>query len=76
MVILLLKIYIFLVGDLTPDKPVDTLETGHLFDIAQDLGRDWLMLSRHLGLDETTVQSIRQSNPHDIREAAYQSLLK
>ena len=78
--VLLVKVishyYLFLDGDLTPAKPVDSLETSHLYNIAQDLGRDWIMLSRHLGLDETTIQSIRQSNSHDLREAAYQALLK
>ena len=61
---------------MTPDKPVDSLETSHLYDIAQDVGTDWMMLSRQLGLDETTIQSIKQSNSHDLREAAYQALLK
>ena len=64
------------IDDVSPDKPVDTLETSHLYNIAQDVGTDWKMLSRHLGLDETTIQSIRQSNSHDLREAAYQALLK
>ena len=61
---------------MTPSKPIDSLETSHLYDIAQDVGTDWMMLSRHLALDETTIQSIRQSNSHDLREAAYQALLK
>ena len=68
--------YYYLFLDPTPPKPVDSLETSHLYNIAQDLGRDWLMLSRHLGLDETTIQSIKQSTSHDLREAAYQALLK
>ena len=72
----MLLTFIDSVGDLTPSKPVDTLETSHLYNIAQDVGVDWKTLARRLLLDETTIQSIRLSNAHDIREAAYQAMLK
>lgn len=68
--------FVYSDGDLTPDKPVDTLEDSHLYDIAQDVGADWMVLSRRLGIDETTIQSIRQTYSHDLREAAYQAFLK
>ncbi len=44
--------------------------------IATEVGRDWRMLARHLGLDETIIQGIHQANFGDIHEAALQALLR
>lgn len=44
--------------------------------ISQEVGREWKMLARHLGLDEATVQGIHQANFGDLHEASLQSLQK
>ena len=44
--------------------------------ISREVGREWKMLARHLGLDETTIQGIHQANFGDLHEASLQSLLK
>lgn len=54
----------------------EVLDDRLLNSVAKDVGRDWKMLSRHLGLDETSIQSINQANMGDLHEAAYQALLR
>ena len=44
--------------------------------IATDVGRDWRMLSRYLGLDDTTITSIQLQSQGDLAEASLQSLLR
>lgn len=54
----------------------ETLDDRLLNSVARDIGRDWKMLSRHLGLDETSIQSIQQAHFSDLHEASYQALLR
>ena len=61
---------------LAPDTIVDKLEFRHLKLISEEVGRDWRMLGRHLGLDEATLESIHQAHFTDLKEASYQALLK
>lgn len=63
-------------NDLVPVTVVDKLEFKHLKLISEEVGRDWRMLGRHLGLDEATLESINQAHFSDLKEAAYQTLLK
>lgn len=61
---------------LSPEAVVDKLEFRHLKQISEEVGRDWRMLGRHLGLDEATLESINQAHFSDLKEASYQALLK
>ena len=47
-----------------------------LGEIAKDIGREWKMLARHLGLSEPDIQAIHQANMFDLHEASLQSLLR
>eukprot|EP00731_Ephydatia_muelleri_P003856 Em0002g32a len=53
----------------------EALDDRLLNSVAREIGRDWKMLSRHLGLDETSIQSIQQAHFADLHEASYQALL-
>ena len=55
---------------------VDKLEFKHLKLISEEVGREWRMLGRHLGLDEATLEAIHQANLYNLKEAAYQTLLR
>jgi len=44
--------------------------------ISEEVGRDWKMLGRYLGLDEPTLESIQQAHHGDLKEASYQALLR
>ena len=55
---------------------IQELDTLSLKKIASEVGREWKMLSRYLGLDETTIDSIHRANFGDLQEAALQALLK
>jgi hypothetical protein len=55
---------------------VDKLEFRHLKAISEEVGRDWKMLGRHLGLDEAELESIQQAYYSDLKEASYQTLLR
>ena len=68
--------FILLDGDFAPERVTSTLERSHLIKISADVGRDWKMLSRYLGLDEVTIQTIQQQSQGDLKEAALQSLLR
>jgi len=61
-----------------PIQPAPTyiqeLDFRTLKTISEQVGRDWKMLARHLGLDEPTVQSIHQANFGDLHEASLQAL--
>lgn len=61
---------------LAPACVVDKLEFKHLKLISEEVGRDWKMLGRHLGLDESTLDSIQQAYYSDLKEASYQTLLR
>ena len=54
----------------------ETLDDRLLNTVAKEIGRDWKMLSRQLGLDETSIQSIHQAHFGDLHEASYQALLR
>ncbi|KAL5506854.1 hypothetical protein EMCRGX_G008604 [Ephydatia muelleri] len=54
----------------------EALDDRLLNSVAREIGRDWKMLSRHLGLDETSIQSIQQAHFADLHEASYQALLR
>lgn len=47
-----------------------------LGEISKEVGKDWKMLSRHLGLIETDIQAINQAYMFDLHEASLQSLLR
>ena len=47
-----------------------------LGEIAKEIGKDWKMLSRHLGLPEYEIQSINQAYMFDLHEASFQALLR
>ncbi|XP_064390312.1 FAS-associated death domain protein-like [Halichondria panicea] len=64
------------VGLVEPQKVTECLERGQLMRIATDVGRDWRMLSRYLGLDDTTITSIQLQSQGDLAEASLQSLLR
>ena len=55
------------------DKDLDSVSLGK---IAKDVGREWKMLARHLGLSEPDIQAIHQANMFDLHEASLQSLLR
>lgn len=63
-------------NNLAPETVVDKLEFKHLKLISEEVGRDWRMLGRHLGLDEATLESIHQAHFSDLKEASFQALLK
>lgn len=63
-------------NNLTPVHVADKLEFKHLKLISEEVGRDWKMLGRHLGLDEATLESIQQAYYSDLKEASYQALLR
>ena len=44
--------------------------------LAAEVGRDWKMVARYLGLDETTIDSISRAHQDSLHEAALQSLRK
>ncbi len=66
----------FVVGIVEPEKVAESLERGQLIRIAKDVGRDWKMLSRYLGLDDTTIQTINKQSDGDLAEAALDALLR
>ncbi len=55
------------------DRDLTPLKLG---EIAKDIGREWKMLARHLGVTEPDIQSINQANMYDLHEAALQALLR
>jgi len=57
-------------------KVADSLERAQLMRIADDVGSDWKMLSRYLGLEEIAIKTINRQAEGDLREASLQSLLK
>ena len=59
-----------------PDGYVYELNFPTMKAIATEVGRDWKMLARHLGLDEGIIQSIHQANFGDLHEASLQALLR
>ncbi len=61
---------------LAPVTVVEKLEFRHLKLISEEVGRDWKMLGRYLGLDEATLESIQQAHYSDLKEASYQALLR
>lgn len=75
MQVLLSPLY-FAANNLAPVTIVDKLEFKHLKLISEEVGVDWRMLGRHLGLDEATLESIHQAHFSDLKEAAYQTLLR
>ena len=40
------------------------------------VGREWKMLSRHLGVDEVDIDGIQREHYGDLKEAALKALLK
>ena len=44
--------------------------------IATEVGRDWKMLGRHLGLPEHEIQQITQEHRYDLHEASLQVLMR
>lgn len=69
--------FLFIVANtLAPAAVVDKLEFRHIKMISEEVGRDWKMLGRHLGLDEATLDSINQAHFHDLKEASFQMLLR
>lgn len=70
------KPYVDKQDDPLPEPTPGTLEFRVLKAVAEEVGRDWKMLARYLGLDEVKIQSIHQSNFGDLHEAALQALLR
>lgn len=66
--------YFIPANNLAATTVTDSLEFKHLKLISEEVGRDWRMLGRHLGLDEPTLESIHQANFADLKEASYQML--
>ena len=52
------------------------LSPAKLKAIAEEVGQDWKMLGRYLGLKEIDIQSIDHANSRDLHEAAYQTLIR
>ncbi len=63
-------------GIVEPEKVVESLELNQLMRIANDVGKDWKMLSRYLGLNDITIQTISKQSDGDIAEASLNALLK
>lgn len=61
-------------NDLGPVAVVEKLEFKHLKAISEEVGRDWKMLGRHLGLDEITLEQIQQAYLSNLKEASFQVL--
>ena len=54
----------------------DDLNPVKLKAIAEEVGQDWKMLGRYLGLKEKDIQAIDHANSRDLHEAAYQILVR
>jgi len=67
---------VFSANSLAPVSVVEKLEFRHMKAVSDAVGRDWKMLSRYLGLDEATIESIQQAYQSDLKEASYQALLR
>ena len=60
---------------LSPDHKIRTLDDLtplKLRPIAEEVGRDWKMLGRYLGLKETEIQAIDHANPRNLHEASFE----
>ena len=44
--------------------------------LAGEVGKEWKMVARYLGLDETTIDSISRAHQDSLHEAALQALRK
>jgi hypothetical protein len=55
---------------------VQTLDRPILKAIADEVGKEWKMLSRHLNVDEVDIDSISREHHGDLKEAALKALLK
>lgn len=47
-----------------------------LRELAAEVGKDWKMLARHLGLPETDIQQIQHAHLFDLHEASYQAIVR
>ena len=47
-----------------------------LGEIAKEIGNDWKMLARRLGLTESDIQAIDKANMFDLHEASLQALMR
>lgn len=45
-------------------------------EIGKEVGKDWKMLSRHLGVSEPDIQQINNQYVMDLHEASLQALLR
>ena len=60
---------------ITPDdkiRTMDDLTALKLRPIAEEVGKDWKMLGRYLGLKETEIQAIDHANPRNLHEASFE----
>ena len=74
-------VLVFSIGSVAPPTTQRIYTEADLSDlllgeIAKEIGKDWKMLSRHLGLPEYEIQSINQAYMFDLHEASFQALLR
>ena len=70
---------VYSLGQITPDhkiRTMDDLTSLKLKPIAEEVGRDWKMLGRYLGLKETEIQAIDHANPRNLHEASLEVLIR
>ena len=63
-------------ASVTAKPSASNMDVTFLRLVAGEVGREWKMLARYLGLDEITIESIHQAHFGDLHEASLQSLLK
>lgn len=63
-------------SDFQPQQVTDSLEQPQLRRIAADVGTDWKMLGRQLGLEEPVLTTIERQSHGDLVEASLQALLR
>ena len=60
------------------DKKIHTeadLNAVMLRKLAAEVGKDWKMLARHLGLSEPDIEQIQHANMGDLHEASYKAIV-
>lgn len=54
----------------------DDLNVLNLTEIGKEVGKDWKMLARHLGVPEPDIQQISHAYYNDLHEASFQALTR
>ena len=52
------------------------LNSVTLRNLAAEVGKDWRMLARHLGLSEPDIDQIHHANQSDLHEASYKAIVR